>query len=45
MRQDNGRFHKPPESNRGSARPELLIEEFFISIFTFCAAGLYNREK
>jgi hypothetical protein len=34
-KQNNGRLHKPQEINRGSASLELLIEEFFISIFTF----------
>jgi hypothetical protein len=33
MKRNSGRPHNPQESNRGSASLELLIEEFFISIF------------
>jgi hypothetical protein len=32
-KQNSGRLHNPQESNRGSVSLELLIEEFFISIF------------
>jgi hypothetical protein len=34
-KQNDERLNKPHESNRGSASLELLIEEFFISIFSF----------
>jgi hypothetical protein len=44
-KQNNGRLHKPQEINRGSESLELLIEEFFKSIFTFWAAGLYSGGK
>jgi hypothetical protein len=33
MKQNSGRLHNSQESNQGSASLELLIEEFFISIF------------
>jgi hypothetical protein len=34
-KQNSGRLHKPQEINWGSESLELLIEEFFKSIFTF----------
>jgi hypothetical protein len=33
IKQNNGRLLNPQESNQGSASKELLIGEFFISIF------------
>jgi hypothetical protein len=42
-KQDNGRLHNRYESNKGITSLELLIEEFFISIFW--AACLSSRGK
>jgi hypothetical protein len=42
MKQNNGRLHKPQETNWAGASLELLIKEFQ-SIFIFWAAGLSSR--
>jgi hypothetical protein len=44
-KQNSGRLQNTTRIATGAAQSlELLVEEFQ-SIFTFCAVGLYSREK